>query len=79
MKVLVKISWGPDDPTRAAFPFLHANALAETGHEVQIFLLRTPVANASVLFGCPPARRNIGADHLDWNTDPRLRGVLAGA
>jgi hypothetical protein len=29
MKVLVKSAWGSDDPTKAAFPFLHANALAE--------------------------------------------------
>lgn len=52
-KVLVKSAWGSDDPTKAAFPFLHANALAEAGHEVQIFLLgeavsltRTPVVNS---------------------------------
>ena len=61
MKVLVKSAWGSDDPTKAAFPFLHANALAEGGHEVQIFLLgeavsllRTPVANAIVPIGWPP-------------------------
>ena len=60
-KVLVKSAWGSDDPTKAAFPFLHANALAEAGHEVQIFLLgeavslmRTPVANAIVPVGWPP-------------------------
>jgi len=61
MKVLVKTAWGSDDPTKAAFPFLHGNALAEAGHEVQIFLLgeavslmRTPVANAIVPVGWPP-------------------------
>ena len=61
MKVLVKSAWGSDDPTKAAFPFLHANALAEAGHEVQIFLLgegvslmRTPVASAIVPVGWPP-------------------------
>ena len=41
-KVLVKSAWGSDDPTKAAFPFLHANlqanALVQAGHEVQIFL-----------------------------------------
>jgi hypothetical protein len=37
MKVLVKSAWGPDDPTKAAFPILHSHALAEAGHEVQIF------------------------------------------
>ena len=61
MKVLVKSAWGSDDPTKAAFPFLHANALAEAGHEVRIFLLgegvslmRAPVANAIVPVGWPP-------------------------
>ena len=61
MKVLVKSAWGSDDPTKAAFPFLHANALAEAGHEVQIFLLgeavslmRTPVADAIVPVGWLP-------------------------
>ena len=61
MKVLVKSAWGSDDPTKAAFPFLHANALAEAGHDAQIFLLgeavslmREPVANAIVPVGWPP-------------------------
>lgn len=61
MKVLVKSAWGSDDPTKAAFPFLHANALAEAGHEVQIFLLgeavilmRDPVAKSVVPVGWPP-------------------------
>jgi len=54
-RVLVKSAWGSDDPTKAAFPFLHANALAEAGYHVQIFLLgeavplmRDPVALAVV-------------------------------
>ena len=61
MKVLIKSAWGSDDPTKAAFPFLHGTAFAEGGHEVQIFLLgeavslmRTPVANAVVPVGWPP-------------------------
>jgi len=61
MKVLVKSAWGSDDPTKAAFPFLHGNALVEAGHEAQIFLLgeavsllRSPVANAVVPVGWPP-------------------------
>jgi predicted peroxiredoxin len=60
-KVLVKSAWGSDDPTKAAFAFLHGNALAEAGHEVQIFLLgeavslmRAAVANAVVPVGWPP-------------------------
>ena len=33
MKILIKSAWGSDDPTKAAFPFLHANAFAEEGHD----------------------------------------------
>ena len=36
MKALVKSAWGSDDPTKAAFPFLHGNALAEPGYEVHV-------------------------------------------
>jgi predicted peroxiredoxin len=61
MKVLVKSAWGSDDPTKAAFAFLHANALAEAGHQTQIFLLgeavsllRDPVAGSVVPVGWPP-------------------------
>jgi predicted peroxiredoxin len=61
MKVLIKSAWGSDDPTKAAFAFLHGNALREAGHEVQIFvlgeavsLLRDPVASAVVPVGWPP-------------------------
>src|SRR5215831_12229689 len=55
LKILIKSAWGSDDPTKAAFPFLHAEALSEGGHDVQIFLLgeavslmRKSVANAVV-------------------------------
>ncbi|HEY4168289.1 MAG TPA: hypothetical protein VGM96_16000 [Reyranella sp.] len=39
MNVLIKSSWGSDESTKAAFAFLHANAFAEAGHQVRIFLL----------------------------------------
>src|ERR1700720_3787476 len=61
LKVMMKSAWGSDDPTKAAFPFLHGHALAEAGHEVQIFLLgeavsvmRKSVASAVVPVGWPP-------------------------
>jgi hypothetical protein len=38
LKIMMKSAWGSDDPTKAAFPFHHGLALAEAGHEVQIFL-----------------------------------------
>jgi len=39
LRIMMKSAWGSDDPTKAAFAFLHGNALAEAGHDVQIFLL----------------------------------------
>jgi predicted peroxiredoxin len=61
MKILIKSAWGSADPTQAVFPFHHANAFAEAGHEVQIFLLgeavslmRTAVSNAVVPVGWAP-------------------------
>jgi len=61
LKILMKSAWGSDDPTKAAFPFLHADALSEARHNVQIFLLggavslmRKSVANAVVSIGWPP-------------------------
>ena len=44
MAVLVRSAWGSDDPTKAAFPFLHGNALTEAPHEVQVFLLGDAVS-----------------------------------
>jgi predicted peroxiredoxin len=61
LKIMMKSAWGSDDPTKAAFPFLHGHALAEAGHSVQIFLLgeavslmRLSVAKAVVPVGWPP-------------------------
>lgn len=60
-RILIKSAWGSADPTQASFPFHHANAFAEAGHPVQIFLLgeavtlmRTAVANAVVPVGWAP-------------------------
>lgn len=38
LHILMRSSWGTDEPTRASFVFSHGLALAEAGHEVQIFL-----------------------------------------
>jgi len=60
LKIVLKSAWGSDDPTKAAFPFSHGNALAEAGHEVRIFLLgeavglmRRSVAETVVPVGWP--------------------------
>jgi predicted peroxiredoxin len=61
LKIMMKSAWGSDDPTKAAFPFLHGLALSEAGHQVQIFLLgeavnlmRKTVASAVVPVGWQP-------------------------
>src|SRR5579862_1197241 len=61
LNIMMKGAWGPDDPTRASFPFLHGLALAEAGHNVQVFLLgeavslmRKSVVDAIVPVGWPP-------------------------
>src|SRR5215471_4560119 len=61
LKVMMKSAWGSDDPTKAAFPFLHGHALLSAGHNVQIFLLgeavglmRKSEAEAVVPVGWPP-------------------------
>ena len=67
LKILMKSAWGSDDPTKAAFPFLHGDALSDAGHDVQIFLLgeavslmRKSVANAVVPVGWPPLAEVLG-------------------
>jgi hypothetical protein len=61
LKIMMKSAWGSDDPTRASFPFAHGLALADAGHEVQIFLLgeatylmRKATAAAILPVGWPP-------------------------
>ena|SRR5579885_3295362 len=38
LHILMRSSWGTDEPTRASFVFGHGLALAQAGHDVQIFL-----------------------------------------
>ena len=74
LHVMMKSAWGSDDPTKAAFPFLHGLALAEAGHLVQIFLLgeavslmRKSVAAAVVPVGWAPLEetmRKLVARHV---------------
>jgi predicted peroxiredoxin len=61
MNVLIKSAWGSDESTKAAFAFLHANAFAEAGHQVRIFLLgeavnlmKDELMNAVTPVGWPP-------------------------
>src|SRR6202790_1547943 len=81
LKIMMKSAWGSDDPTKAAFPFLHGHALAEGGHEVQIFLLgeavslmRSSVAKAVVPVGWPPL-----AEALDKVVAKKIQIYACGA
>src|SRR5271155_3826393 len=74
LKIVMKSAWGSDDPTKASFPFLHGLALAEAGHEVQIFLLgeavglmRKALANAVTPGGWAPVGETmdkVAAKHI---------------
>ena len=74
LKVMMKSAWGSDDPTRASFAFVHGLALADAGHEVQIFLtgeatylMRRTTADAIMPVGWPPlseTREKILAKHI---------------
>ena len=88
LKIMMKSAWGSDDPTKAAFAFLHGDALAAAGHSVQIFLLgegvsvmRKSVAGAVVPVGWPPLIEildKVVARHIPiyaCGTCSRARGV----
>jgi len=66
LRIMMRSAWGSDDPTRASFPFVHGLALAEAGHEVQIFLIgeatylmRKETANAIFPIGWPPLKETM--------------------
>ncbi len=61
LKIMMRSAWGSDDPTRATFVYAHALALADAGHEVQIFLtgeatymMRKATADQIKPVGWPP-------------------------
>jgi len=61
LKIMMKSAWGSDDPTRASFPFVHGLALADAGHDVQIFLvgeatytMRKATVDGIIPVGWPP-------------------------
>ena len=88
LQIMMKSAWGSDDPTKAAFPFSHGLALAEAGHEVQIFLLgeavvlmRKVVAEAVTPVGWPKVSETldkVAARHIPiyaCGACSRARGV----
>ena len=77
LKIMMKSAWGSDDPTKAAFPFHHGLALADAGHEVQIFLLGEATSlmrKSPQTLSCPWAgRRSAKPSRKSWpNTFPSL-------
>ncbi len=88
LNIMMKSAWGSDDPTKAAFPFLHGLALSEAGHQVQFFLLgeavslmRKSLANAVTPVGWPPVGQTldkVAAKHIQiyaCGACSRARGV----
>jgi predicted peroxiredoxin len=68
VKLLVHLTRGPEDPTRAALGFLVARAAADSGHEVTLFLaadavqlLRPAVLDALVGLGTGSLRESYDA------------------
>jgi predicted peroxiredoxin len=88
LKIMMRSSWGTDDPSRASFVFAHALALSDAGHEVQIFLtgdatyvMRKATSDAITPIGWPPLselREKILAKHIpvfSCGACSRARGV----
>ncbi len=88
LKIMMKSAWGSYNPTKSAFPFLHGMALAEAGHEVQIFLLgeavslmRKTLANSVTPVGWPALGETldkVAAKHIQiyaCGACSRARGV----
>jgi len=66
LRIMMKSAWGSDDPTRASFPFIHGLALADAGHDVQIFLtgeatytMRKATVNTIMPVGWPPLNETL--------------------
>src|SRR5580704_3585326 len=85
LKIMMKSAWGPDDPTRAAFPFAHGLVLAEAGHEVQIFLLAEATSLDAKVDGerdsagwLAAAERNARQGRGKTHSDLCLRSLLPG-
>ena len=67
-KLLVHVTRGPEDPTRAALAFLVARAAADAGHDVSLFLaadavqlLREPVLDSLAGLGTGSLRESYDA------------------
>lgn len=67
LNILMRSSWGTDDPTRASFAFSHGLALSDAGHDVQIFLtaeatylMRKETVDAIKPVGWPPLTETMG-------------------
>src|SRR5580698_5551711 len=54
LHIMMKGAWGPDDPTRAAFPFAHGLALADATS-----LMRKSMMDSIVPVGWPPLSQTV--------------------
>ena len=74
LRIMMRSSWGTDDPTRGSFVFSHALLLANAGHDVQVFLtadatylMRKATVDAIKPIGWPPlseTMEKLAAKHI---------------
>jgi len=80
----MRSGWGTHDPTRGSFVFAHALALADAGHDVQIFLTgeATYLMRKATVDAVKPrvasAERDDGQDCRQTHPGLFLRSLLPG-
>ena len=91
LHILMRSSWGTDEPTRASFVFDHGLVLAEAGHDVQIFLthdatalMRKATMDSLKPIGWPPLSETMtkvvakGIPIFSCGACSRARGLYGG-
>lgn len=91
LHILMRSSWGTDEPTRASFVFDHGLVLADAGHDVQIFLthdatylMRKATVDSVKPIGWPPLSETMakvvakGIPIFSCGACSRARGITEG-
>jgi sulfur relay (sulfurtransferase) complex TusBCD TusD component (DsrE family) len=72
LKIMIKSAWGSDDPTKAAFPFLHggksvANAVVPVGWPPLSEALAKIAAKKTPIYACDACSHARGVTETDLN------------
>jgi hypothetical protein len=65
LKIMFKSAWGSDDPTKAAFPFFHANAVVPVGWPPLAEALGKAAAAKIPIYACGACSRARGVTDQD--------------